>query len=253
MPTIHSMTVPSAVAGQTSTIHLLPAEILGVATLYHSVPAGQSFHSTGDPKQLRIFVVLGGEANTVLAESLAYSRVEDKTTLIPGPGKDLDIEAIEPLTVLEVIWELTDNDIGILASSGTRFPIRQNYADAQQYRDYFKSEKTISRTLVAPRTLPRFAMGSVESIGPDHIQPHAHPMLDQLFFTFAENRITLLVDGARHPVAGNTLLHIPLGSDHGVDLDEGHRMHYIWIDFFMEEKDMDYLVEFHLEVPSRSF
>jgi len=245
--------VPTDAADRTSMVQMLPAEISGAATFYHSVSAGQSLHSCGSPKQLRVFVIFEGEADVADPEDGTQVRIEAKTTLVPGPGADLDLAAKTALRVLEIVWDLTEDDLRNLALSGTRFPIQQVYADAPQYRDYFKSEKTISRTLIAPKSLPRFAMGSVESIGPDHIQPHAHPMLDQLFFTFSENRITLLVDGAKHTVGGNTLLHIPLGSDHGVDLEEGNRMHYIWIDFFMEEKDMEYLVEVHLDVPSRSF
>src|SRR3546814_3765715 len=129
-------------------------------------------------------------------------------------------------------------------------PSVQDYAASPQYRDYFKSEKTISRTLVGPHVLPRFCMGSVESIGPDRIEPHAHPMLDQLFFSFAENDITLLIDGQRHALGGSTLLHIPLGSDHGVDVSPGKRMHYLWLDFFQRHQDMDYIAEVHKDVPS---
>jgi hypothetical protein len=106
----------------------------------------------------------------------------------------------------------------------------------------------VSRTLVHPFTLPRFSMGSVETTGPDRIEPHANPMLDQLFFSFAENDCDLLIDVSTFRFGGNRLLHVPLGSDHGTDAQPSDFVHYLWIDFFKKSEDMQYSLDVHKPV-----
>jgi hypothetical protein len=73
-------------------------------------------------------------------------------------------------------------------------------------------------------------------------------MLDQLFFSFEDNDCTLLVDGSEFRYGGNCLLHIPLGSDHGVQADEGDVVNYLWLDFFENAQEMQYLVDVHTPV-----
>ena len=121
----------------------------------------------------------------------------------------------------------------------------QIYDDSEQYREDFKSPKTISRSIIGHHALPRFCMGSVESYGPDRVEPHAHPLLDQFFFSFSENDINLLIDDRVQPFGGTTIIYIPLGSTHGVDIPEGKKMHYLWIDFIIDPIGVEYLDKVH--------
>ncbi|MCX5580064.1 hypothetical protein [Kaistia terrae] len=225
---------------------LLPGEIPGVQVKLHRVGKDE-LTVRGDRLQLVVLFLISGTAT--IRSGSASAQFADKTCYVARPGEDIVIRATGSTEVLEVDWALTEQDYARVDLAGGQFPMVQPYADSPQYRDYFKSEKTISRTLVGPHVLPRFCMGSVESIGPDRIEPHAHPMLDQLFFSFAENDIVLLIDGQRHALGGSTLLHIPLGSDHGVEVPPGQRMHYLWLDFFQRHEDMDYIAEVHKDVP----
>ena len=141
---------------------------------------------------------------------------------------------------------MNTEDKAEIGSGCTVYPVTGRYEDALQYRDPFKSEKTISRALLPQRTIPRFAMGSVETYGDDLIGQHAHPLLDQFFFSFPENDMDLLIDDIVYPMKGNSLVHIPLGSDHGVSVKGKQTAHYIWIDFIQDpEKANHYLDEVH--------
>ena len=42
------------------------------------------------------------------------------------------------------------------------------------------------------------------------------------------------------------LLHIPFGSDHGVEVEEGKSIHYIWMDFFKDPKGVAYIENTHI-------
>ena len=80
--------------------------------------------------------------------------------------------------------------------------------------------------------------GSVEANGDDLVGQHAHPLLDQFFFSFPENDMNLLIDCHICPMKGDTLLHIPLGSNHGVIAQGDQKMHYLWIDCTPEEQKL---------------
>ena len=42
------------------------------------------------------------------------------------------------------------------------------------------------------------------------------------------------------------LLHIPLGSNHGVEVHEGKTLRYIWIDLFKHQKGMEWIAQEHV-------
>ena len=90
-----------------------------------------------------------------------------------------------------------------------------------------------------------FAMGSVETYGKDRIEQHSHPHLEQYFFSLAENNCIALIDDLQYPFGPNSVLHIPLGSNHGIHLDDEHSCHYLWIDFLLNEEALEYLDTAH--------
>lgn len=237
--------VTLAVNGQSANSRqILPNEIKGVATHLITVPAGAKFNAaTAVSQQAVYFLVEGAGAFKTEATEKAANRL---TLFVAQPGGSAEYIAGEDSCLLQILMDLHADESANLDEKV--YPIVQYYQDCPHYRDYFKSEKTVSRTLIAPFTLPRFSMGSVETTGPDRIEPHAHPVLDQLFFSFSENDCDLLIDGDSFRFGGNWLLHIPLGSEHGVDAKPGETVHYLWIDFFEKSADMQYLVDVHKPV-----
>jgi hypothetical protein len=124
-------------------------------------------------------------------------------------------------------------------------PFFVRYSECEAYAEAIKSSRTVSRTIVPADRVPRFCMGSVEAVGPDEVGAHAHPMLEQLFFGLPGNSCAVTADEAVETLEARALLHVPLGSRHGVRVGGGHRMHYIWMDFFRRDEDMAYLQEQH--------
>jgi len=222
---------------------MLVGEIPGATVNHHSLLKGNSVAFTHQRDLLRIFFVIDGAIEFKI--DAAKSSFDERVVFVPGTTQDLSINALNDLNFIEIQWQLTESDVAQLQASTTVFPIIQIYSKSEQYKDYFKSEKTISRSIIGQHTLPRFCMGSVESYGFDRVEPHAHPLLDQFFFSLPENDVDLLIDDYRHPMTGNTLVHIPLGSNHGVEVVEGKKMHYLWIDFIFDAKGVAYLDEVH--------
>lgn len=225
------------------TVQLLKGEIPGTAVFHHALDRGDAYQAPADPYQLKIFFVIKG--HVVFTAGGDDYPVEKKAAFVPYPGQETAIRAQKPASILEIHWQLTEDDQGFMKDSPTQYPFLQIYEDCEQYRETFKSPRSISRSIIGHHAMPRFAMGSNESYGPDRVEPHEHPLLDQYFFSFPENDIDLLIDGERIPYGGDTLLHIPLGSDHGVDIAPGKKMHYLWIDFLIDPGAIAYLDNVH--------
>ena len=223
---------------------LLPGEIPGLTTALLVVPAGACVDLASEVSRQSVQFLVEGRGT--FAAGPVSCEVDRLTLCVAQPGAPSTFAASAASRILQIRMDLRPDEAAALAPA--RYPIVVRYADCERYRDYFKSERTVSRTLIHPFTLPRFAMGSVETTGPDRVEPHAHPMLDQLFFSLPENDCTLLVEDARFHFGANCLLHVPLGSNHGIDAAPGDTVHYLWIDVFARAEDMDYLVQCHTPV-----
>ncbi len=167
-----------------------------------------------------------------------------KPVKIMGSGK-------EGLTFLVLHLTLTPEDLADLSTfdERCRVPYIKKFSEGKRYAEKIKSEQTISRTLLPEGIVPRMAIGTVESHGPDAVALHCHPMLEQYFLGLEGNDITVATDGVKTQLGSGELLHIPLGSTHGVEVAEGCRLHYLWIDFFLTRQGQDWLKEHKPFVP----
>ena len=232
---------------------MLPGQIPGATVYHHVMMSGDVMQFMADPGFIRILFLCQGEVTFALdGREWLYA---EKAVFVPLPEQTVDVKVQQTAHMLEVRWELIEADREELSQRRDQFPVTARYVDAMQYRDPFKSEKTISRAIIPHRLLPRFAMGSVQTYADDLIGQHEHPLLDQFFFSLPENNMTLLIDDIQYPMGRDTLLHIPLGSNHGVSVTGDEVAHYIWIDFIPDpEKGNAYLDEVHKPTgSSRSF
>ncbi|MEN6314826.1 MAG: hypothetical protein ABFD25_11310 [Clostridiaceae bacterium] len=219
-------------------------EVEGASVYHHTAVVGSSIEFAPDTGYFHILILIKGKALFCTSGNEYF--YDERVSFVPAPDKSLAVNAVTDIQVLEIKWKILEDDIHELAGYNTKFPLIQTYADSKQYRDRNKSEKTISRVMIEQRNIPRFCMGSVESYGYDLVKPHGHPMLDQFFFSFPENDMDVLIDGEHIHMTGNVLMHIPLGSDHGVEVIEGKHMHYMWIDFMVDDTAMARLDTSHI-------
>ena len=119
------------------------------------------------------------------------------------------------------------------------------FEDCPVYTEDIKSEKTVNRMMLAEGMVPRFCMGSVETMGPDEVAEHEHPMLDQVLLGLEDCQCTVHAGDEEALLMENLLLHIPLGSRHGVTVAEGEKLTYIWMDFFLSLEGQKYMEEQH--------
>lgn len=223
---------------------MLEDEIPGSAIYHHVTLEGDSVTFMADGTYVRVLFLCEGEVEFIAEkESWLYS---GKAFIALKPDQSVTVITKKNSELLEIRWNMNEEDKKEIEKGDTIYPVTGKYEDAMQYRDPFKSKKTISRAILPQRIIPRFAMGSVETYGKDLIGQHAHPLLDQFFFSFSENNMSLLIDDIVYPMGGNTLVHIPLGSNHGVEVEEKQTAHYIWIDFIQNPEEANqYLDEVH--------
>ncbi|HOV63889.1 MAG TPA: hypothetical protein PLG43_08430 [Spirochaetia bacterium] len=229
--------------------NLLQGEINGANVLSYKPVAGSTILFPPQGDYVRIFVLINGEVEFLTNGSTFLFK--ERTFFVPDPAKGLSVRAAGNPHFLELRWNISKKDEPIMKSFESRAPLIQPYAEAPLYNDDTKSKKTLSRSIILQYTLPRICIGSVETNGPDHVDSHVHPHVDQLFYTFPENDMDLIVENERHHIGGNTLLHIPLGSSHGAEVASGRKLHYIWIDFIIDTEGFRYLDESHRLVDAK--
>ncbi|MGI6635767.1 MAG: hypothetical protein ACOX7B_11420 [Christensenellales bacterium] len=228
---------------RTASRNLCEGAIHGATPISHTLQKGDSLLL---PKcgAYHIMVLMSGE---VVFRTAGHDYAwAERVTFVPDLLEDLSVFAETDAQLLEIRWEMKESDSVLIEEYKTVFPYQMSYALSKQYWDKNKSDKTISRVMLEQRIIPRFAMGSVESYGPDYVKSHDHPMLDQFFVSFPENDMFLLIDYEPYRMRGNEITHIPLGSNHGVHVTEKKHMHYMWIDFLIDDTSMTRLDTSHI-------
>ena len=208
---------------------LLAGEIPGARVTNYTLLKDETIVFEGQTKEIYIFFLYDGNVSFVSGDR-TYS-YKEKAVFSEIPEKPVTVTALEPSHFIQISWSLNQEDLNDLEKNRNMFPFTKCYKDSIKYRDFYKSETTISREVIPEGIIPRFSLGSVEAKADDLVGQHSHPLLDQFFFTFEENDMDLLIDCRICNVKGNALVHIPLGSNHGVIAKGNQRIHYLWMDF----------------------
>ncbi len=191
-----------------------------------------------------IYLFIKGRGNAV-ANREKYSIVPE-SILLPNSVNEISIhiEKNDTLHFIKISSKLTEQDINDLKEfpkENTQKPYFARFIDCEAYTEPIKSPNTVSRTVLPNKYIPRIAMGTVETIGPDKVEAHEHGMLEQLFLGLTDNEVVVFADEAKVKFPAYSLLHIPLGSSHSVEVKEGKKMYYMWMDFFLDKKGEEWL------------
>lgn len=222
---------------------LLSGCIENVHMYYHAITKG-TYKCFESDNFFHIFILISGTVN--LIQKNENTTISSRATFIPAPFLSFSLNSKEKALLLEMRCKSFEGDEILLDEYGTTFPYIIPYEASIQYWDRHKTMKTIPRIMIKQRTIPRVSIGSCESKGPDHIIAHAHPMLDQFFYSFPENNTIVSIDDEKIHFKGNCLLYIPLGSNHGSIVEKDDHLHYVWIDYFVTQDGMDRLDSMHI-------
>lgn len=234
MSTKVAMETVDVSANENRSVQLCRGEIPGARPFHHTIKAGSELTLDGNVGYYHILILICGSAE-LITDGKSYT-YDGRVTFVPAAEKALTIKSKTNVQLLEIQWDIFPEDAALLEEYKTVFPVKVPYQDSIQYIDPNKSKKTISRMMIPQRVIPRFSIGSVESVDRDTVKAHAHPMLDQFFFSFPENEMDVIINGEPIPMTGNQIMHIPLGADHGVEVYDGKHMHYMWIDFMPDNE-----------------
>ncbi|MDY7393616.1 cupin domain-containing protein [Aureibaculum sp. 2210JD6-5] len=191
-----------------------------------------------------IYLFMKGNGN-VVANKERYDIVPE-TIFLPNSIQNISINVTknDTLHFLKISSKLTEQDkldLAAFPEENTLNVYYTKFEDTEAYTEPIKSPNTVSRTILPNKYIPRIAMGTVKAPGPDHVGAHEHGMLEQLFLGLAGNNIIVHADDAKVNLPEYSVLHIPLGSSHSVDVGEGDEMYYVWMDFFRDKAGEEWL------------
>jgi len=223
---------------------ILENEIKGIHVAHVALTSENAILDYSKEGYKTIYLFVKGKGN-VTAANKNYEIVPE-TILLPNNVKNITIKTAknDTLHYLKISSKLTDQDlmdIKEFPAKNTQSVYYTKFTDCQSYTEPIKSPNTISRTILPNKYIPRIAMGTVQTKGPDKVGAHKHPMLEQLFLGLSENNCVVYADDAKIDFSEYSVLHIPLGSSHSVSVEKDEVMYYVWMDFFLDKKGEEWL------------
>jgi len=181
----------------------------------------------------------------VVARNINYEIIPE-TIFLPNAIESITIKPAndDTLHYLKISCKLSAQDhldIQELPAENTQNVYCAKFTDCQSYSEAIKSQNTVSRTILSNEYIPRVAMGTVKTKGPDKVAAHEHPMLEQLFLGLSENNCIVCADDDQVDFPEHSILHIPLGSSHSVAVEKDEVLYYVWMDFFLDKKGEEWL------------
>ena len=203
-------------------------------------------------KVIYLFIKGTGE---VAAENTNYEIVPE-TIFLPNAVANITIKPAggNALHYLKITCKLSAQDhldLQELPAENVQNAYCAKFIDCQSYSEAIKSPDTVSRTILSNEYIPRVAMGTVQTKGPDKVAAHKHPMLEQLFLGLSENNCTVYADDAQVDFPEYSMLHIPLGSSHSISVEKAEVMYYVWMDFFLDKKGEEWLKTHQIDAEQR--
>ncbi|WP_194766896.1 hypothetical protein [Tamlana sp. I1] len=222
-------------------------EIEGVSTEHITINSDVTKKVKIDKKHKTIYLFIKGYGE-LTSEGKTYDIVPE-TIMLPNNVKHITFKANkdEVLHYLKISVHQTELDreyIKTFPKENTENMYFAKFTDCESYTEPIKSPQTTSRTILPNKYIPRVAMGTVKTIGPDAVGAHVHAMLEQLFLGLDNNQAIVHADEAQVDFPPYSLLHIPLGSSHSVSVNANQELYYVWMDFFLD-KDGEKWLETH--------
>lgn len=226
---------------------VLKNEVKDVEIEFISIKGKNTYESSVQKNMIDVLLTLKGtgyfiyneKENAINSNTIIRVPYGSRYNLFVKEGKELHFILIRKL--------LDEKDIEVIESSRSDFTglYFKALEDCPTYKEDIKSDKTVNRMILPEGLVPRFAMGSVETEGPDEVGEHEHPMLDQVFLGLNGCKCFCYANGDEEVLTENLILHIPLGSKHHVKVKEDDKLAYIWMDFFLTIEGEKYMSEQH--------
>lgn len=223
---------------------ILNNEIPGVTSEHVALTSAITKKVDIDEAYKTIYLFIKGNGN--LTSGGETYNIVPETIMLPNNINDISFKAIEndtlhylKITVLQT--ELDKEDIKTFPKEHINNIYFKQFTECTPYTEPIKSPQTTSRTILPNKYIPRIAMGTVKTVGPDKVGAHVHGMLEQLFLGLADNNTIVYADEAQVDFPEHTLLHIPRGSSHSVSVNAGKEMYYVWMDFFVDKDGEEWL------------
>jgi len=247
------LAIPAASPAQAGSVlveTILSDTVPGVTTRSVTLVGPAQWTQSQKPDENFVLLFLDGEGSLRANDRLFA--IDGETIARAPMGWSLQVQApagerLSFLSIRKAITAVDREDVARYPENNTD-PWVKKFTECEPYREAIKSPKTISRTLLPANYVPRLALGTVQTTGPDKVGEHQHPMLEQYFLGLRGNDITVRADGAATQLGEFDLLVIPHGSMHGATVADGKTLHYIWMDFFSDKEGQAWL-ETHKPIP----
>jgi len=233
---------------------ILEGEIEGIHVEHVAIANNKVMVDSAKDGYKTIYLFIKGSGD-VVAENTSY-KINAETIFLPNVVKTITIKPADDdsLHYLKISCRLSTQDkkdLDELPTENSSTVYCAKFIDCQSYSEAIKSPNTTSRTILSNEYIPRVAMGTVQTKGPDKVAAHEHPMLEQLFLGLSKNNCVVYANDDHVAFTQYSILHIPLGSSHWVSVEEDETLYYVWMDFFLDKKGEEWLQTHKVDADQR--
>ena len=115
------------------------------------------------------------------------------------------------------------------------------HVDELDYYEQDSGENILYQFVVRPGTMGLLSSGRVRLKGPTTKAMDVHEGWDQAYYIIA-GKGRIVVGDQTHDVEPGYVARVPAGTNHGVLLDEGQEMEYIYFNAFKSQEALDGLI-----------
>ena len=226
---------------------VLENEVKDVLIEFISIKGDYKFEQSAQSDVSDVLLTINGKC-LLLVDNIDFEINSSTIARIPySTGYNIWVDEGKEFSFIRIRKLLDEKDVQLIKNRIENYNTIyiKALSDCPTYTEDIKSEKTLNRMILPEGLVPRFAMGSVETEGPDEVGEHDHPMLDQIFFGLEGCKCSCFANGDKTVLTENMMLHIPLGSKHYVSVEGGDKLAYIWMDFFLTLEGEKYMGEQH--------
>lgn len=201
-----------------------------------AVKAGTTIRSRAYSKAHQILALTGG--NGYITTLQRVYNVDELSFFIANLDEEFTIHAVTDMVYTKFVVELTEHDMEVFNTFHIVLPYFLSIGNAQEYWQSCKAENTRSWTVLATKRLNRCLMGVVRSENGGGTFEKGHPAVAQWNIILDGADMRLYVESeseaAQHP---GDISYVEAGKDHHLYAEPGKRVHYIWFEHYVQEKD----------------
>lgn len=197
------------------------------------------------PDTLQIFCLTDGKGAVITPEG-AFS-IDEVSFFVPDPDSSCTFHASTDMEYTMFVVEQKPTDLDRYRAFHMKLPFFKGLSQCTEYVQDCHSANCRSYSVIPTKRLCRVLMGVCEASAENSTElegclEKGHPAVAQWNVLFGDTDLLLTVEDESVDQEAGDFSYVKAGLDHALQCKPGKKIHYIWFEHYVQEKD--YLVSY---------